>query len=127
MNLGKPSPSRQEAACAATVSAAPGRPRRHHRLGRVMQNEVFDIAMPVRHHFLMRTTLTLDDDVAELVARHARARGLSLGKTVSDLVRRGLNAPTPSSNENGLTVFRLPADSPTVTTDDVRRIEAEGA
>jgi hypothetical protein len=92
-----------------------------------MLDEVFDIVLLVRHHFVMRTTLTLDDDVAELVVRHAKARGLSLGKTVSDLVRRGLNAPTPSSNENGLTVFRLPADSPTVTTDDVRRIEAEGA
>ena len=75
----------------------------------------------------MRTTLTLDDDVAELAARQAKARGLSLGKTVSDLVRRGLNAPTPSIERDGLVVFRLPSDSPKVTTDDVRRIEAEGA
>ena len=74
----------------------------------------------------MRTTLTLDDDVAELVARQAKARGLSLGKAVSELVRRGLNAPTPSTNEHGLVVFRLPADSPTVTTDDVRRLETDG-
>lgn len=75
----------------------------------------------------MRTTLTLDDDIAELAARQAKARGLSLGKTVSDLVRRGLNAPTPSVDKDGLVVFRLPEDSPRVTTDDVRRIEAEGA
>ena len=75
----------------------------------------------------MRTTLTLDDDVAELAARQAKARGVSLGTAVSDLVRRGLNAPTPSTNKDGLVVFRLPADSPKVTTDDVRRIEAEGA
>jgi hypothetical protein len=86
-----------------------------------------DIKLSLWHHFAMRTTLTLDDDVAELVARRAKARGLSLGKTVSDLVRRGLNAPTPSTDKNGLVVFRLPADSPKVTTDDVRRIEAEGA
>lgn len=75
----------------------------------------------------MRTTLTLDDDVAELAARQAKARGLSLGKAVSDLVRRGLTAPTPSTTKDGLVVFRLPPDSPTVTTDDVRRVEAEGA
>ena len=75
----------------------------------------------------MRTTLTLDDDVMELAARLAKARGLSLGKAVSDLVRRGLNAPTPSVEKDGLVLFRLPSDSPTVTTDDVRRIEAEGA
>jgi hypothetical protein len=75
----------------------------------------------------MRTTLTLDDDIAELAARQAKARGLSLGKTVSDLVRRGLNAPTPSTDKDGLVIFQLPKDSPQVTTDDVRRIEAEGA
>jgi hypothetical protein len=75
----------------------------------------------------MRTTLTLDDDVGELVARQAKARGLSLGKTVSDLVRRGLNAPTPSEDKGGLVVFHLPADSPKVTTEDVRRLESEGA
>ena len=75
----------------------------------------------------MRTTLTLDDEVFELAVRQAKARGLSLGKTVSDLVRRGLNAPTPSTESGGLVVFQLPGDSPKVTTDDVRRIEAEGA
>lgn len=74
----------------------------------------------------MRTTLTLDDDVLELAARQAKLRGVSLGKTVSDLLRRGLNAPTPAKDEDGLVVFHLPADSPKVTTDDVRRIETEG-
>jgi hypothetical protein len=74
----------------------------------------------------MRTTLALDDDLLDLVRRQAKLRGLSLGKTVSDLVRRGLTAPTPSQDRGGLVVFQLPADSPTVTTEDVRRIEAEG-
>ena len=74
----------------------------------------------------MRTTLTLDDDVAELAARQAKARGVSLGRTVSDLVRRPLNAPTPSTNQDGLVVFQLPSDSPTVTTGNVRRLETEG-
>jgi hypothetical protein len=75
----------------------------------------------------MRTTLTLDDDILELAARQAKLRGVSLGKTVSDLLRRGLNAPTPSQGKGGLVVFQLPADSPPVTTEEVRRIEAEGA
>jgi hypothetical protein len=74
----------------------------------------------------MRTTLTLDDDIVELAARQAKARGLSLGKTVSDLVRRGLNAPTPSTDRGGLRVFQLPTDSPKITTEDVRRLESEG-
>ena len=74
----------------------------------------------------MRTTLTVDDDVLELAARQAKLRGVSLGKAVSDLLRKGLSASTPAREKDGLVVFHLPADSPTVTTDDVRRIEAEG-
>jgi hypothetical protein len=72
----------------------------------------------------MRTTLNLDDDVVELAARQAKVRGLSLGKMVSDLVRRGLNAPTPFTNRGGLRVFQLPADSPKIKTEDVRRLES---
>lgn len=75
----------------------------------------------------MRTTLDLDDDILELVARQAKLRGVSLGKTVSDLVRKGLNAPTPAQDKGSLGVFQLPKDSTKVTSEDVRRIEAEGA
>lgn len=75
----------------------------------------------------MRTTLSLDDDIFALVVRQAKLRRVSLGKTVSDLVRRGLNAPTPTQEKDGLVVFQLPADSLPVTTEAVRRIEAEGA
>ena len=75
----------------------------------------------------MRTTLTLDDDILEMAARRAKLRGASLSKTVSDLLRRGLSAPTPSQEKSGIVVFQLPADSPRVTSEEVRRIEAEGA
>jgi hypothetical protein len=50
-----------------------------------------------------------------------------LGKAVSDLARRGLSAPTPSQERDGIVAFRLPEDSPKVTTGDVRRLETEGA
>ena len=74
----------------------------------------------------MRTTLTLDDDILELAARQAKMRGVSLSKTVSDLVRRGLSATTPLQDKGGIVVFQLPNDSPPVTTEEVRRIESEG-
>jgi hypothetical protein len=86
-----------------------------------------DIKQQYMHLSAMRTTLTLDDDVFELAARQAKLRGVSLGRTVSDLLRRGLSAPTPAQDKDGLVVFRLPADSPKVTTDDVLRLETEGA
>jgi CTP:molybdopterin cytidylyltransferase MocA len=85
-----------------------------------------DIKHQCKHLSAMRTTLTLDDDILELAARQAKLRGVSLGQTVSDLLRRGLSAATPAQNKDGLVVFHLPADSPKVTTDDVRRLETEG-
>ena len=74
----------------------------------------------------MRTTLTLDDDLFELVKHHARLRGHSLGRVISDLVRRGLEAPTPAEERNGLVMFRLPPDSPAVSSELVHRLESEG-
>ena len=50
----------------------------------------------------MRTTIQLDDDVVDLVRRLAHSRRVSLGQTVSDLVRKGL-----------------------VTMEDVKRLENE--
>ena len=85
-----------------------------------------DIINMFRHQFLRRTTLTLDDDIFKLAARQAKLRGVSLGQTVSDLLRKGLSAPTPARDKDGLVVFHLPSDSPKVTTDDVRRLETEG-
>lgn len=73
----------------------------------------------------MRTTVNLDDDVMELVRRRAKLRRQSLGRTISELVRRGLTASTPAREEEGIIVFLLPADSPVVTTEDVRRLDAE--
>ena len=75
----------------------------------------------------MRTTLNLDEDVLDLANRQAKLRGVSLGKTVSDLLRRGLSAATASEDKGGIVVFKLPADSPPVTTEEVRRLETEGA
>jgi hypothetical protein len=89
-----------------------------------MQSMIFGIEPTKWHLLAMRTTLTLDDDIFKLAARQAKSRGVSLSKTVSDLVRRGLNAPTPSVDKGGLVVFKLPADSPRVTTEAVRRFEA---
>lgn len=91
-----------------------------------MSDACVDIKVVSDHLRTMRTTLNLDDDILELVARQAKLRGVSLGRTVSDLLRKGLNAATPARDQDGLVVFHLPADSPKVTTDDVRRIEAEG-
>ncbi len=73
----------------------------------------------------MRTTLNLDDDVFEVVKRYAESRSVSIGKAASDLVRRGVTASHPTRKVNGLLVFDLPSDSPVVTSEQVKELEAE--
>jgi len=73
----------------------------------------------------MRTTLSLDDDVAGVVRRYAESRSLPLGKAVSELVRRGLNAPLATKVVNGIHVVVLPPDSPEVTTERIKELENE--
>lgn len=75
----------------------------------------------------MRTTISLDDDVYPLVRHYAEGRSIAIGKAVSELVRRGLEAPSPLrfKKVNGIAVAILPPDSPKVTTEDVRRLESE--
>ncbi|MEP6955796.1 MAG: DUF6364 family protein [Chthoniobacterales bacterium] len=74
----------------------------------------------------MRTTLTLDEDSLEIARRFAKGRRISLGKAVSDLLRRGATRPHPSREVNGLTVFDLPEDSPVVSAEKVKQLENEG-
>ena len=73
----------------------------------------------------MRTTLSLDDDVLDLARAYAENRSLALGKAVSELVRKGLKAPTATRMENGFLVFDVPADSPPVTSARIKELEAE--
>ena len=73
----------------------------------------------------MRTTLSLDDDIVPVVKSYAESRSLAMGKAVSELVRRGLNAPVKTRVVNGLVVFDLPDDSEPVTSALVNRLESE--
>jgi hypothetical protein len=74
----------------------------------------------------MRTTLNIDDDVLKLAQRFAKGRRISIGKAVSDLVRRGATTPHRTKVVNGLIVFDLPPDSPPVTSAKVKELESEG-
>jgi hypothetical protein len=73
----------------------------------------------------MRTTLSLDDDIFRAVRNYAEGRSLSLGRAVSDLVRRGLAARTPTKVVNGLVVFDVPPDTPPITSERIMELESE--
>jgi hypothetical protein len=59
----------------------------------------------------MRTTINLDPDVIEIARRYSQGRSLSLGKAVSELVRRGVARPLETREENGFHVVVLPEGS----------------
>ena len=52
----------------------------------------------------MRTTLSIDDDVLREMKVYADSRDIALGKAVSELVRRGLQAPLQTRLVNSFRV-----------------------
>ncbi len=53
--------------------------------------KVIDIIMRLQYHLDMRTTLTLDDDVAAKLKEEMRRSGRSFKETVNTVLRNGLN------------------------------------
>jgi hypothetical protein len=74
----------------------------------------------------MRTTVAIDDDVLEAARKLAAARDQSLGRVVSDLMRRGLAVRAePRVRDDGFPTFEVRDDSPPITLEDVKRDEDE--
>ena len=73
----------------------------------------------------MRTTLSIEDDALELARVLARRRRVSLGKAVSELLRRGARQPLVTTERNGLRVVQLPEGSPAVTSEAVAELLEE--
>lgn len=72
------------------------------------------------YHQHVRTTLEIDDDVIAAAKELAGIEGRSLGSVVSDLIRRGL-APAKVDSDGAIPVIRVPAGSPPITPEMVRR------
>ena len=76
----------------------------------------YDVGMP-------RTTLQIEDDAMKVVKAHAQRHRLTLGRAVSELVRKAAERPLVTEDRSGLRVLRLDRRSPKVTTaliDDLR-------
>jgi hypothetical protein len=68
----------------------------------------------------MRTTLTIDDDVVAAARELASSESRSLGAVISELARRGLT-PARVQAAGGLPVIHVPAGTPLITAEMVRR------
>jgi len=75
----------------------------------------------------MRTTLTLDEDIARIAKELAHEQNKSLGTVISELARKGLTAGTPytRTKKSSLPAFFVREDSPPITLSDVKRDEDE--
>jgi plasmid stability protein len=71
----------------------------------------------------MRTTLTLDDDVAAALARRRAQRGTGLREEVNELLRAGLAASSQPAPDSGNS-YELPTFDPgRVLIDDHRALK----
>jgi hypothetical protein len=68
----------------------------------------------------VRTTLDLDEDILEAARELAAEQHRSLGWMISELARRGLT-PARIEAEGVLPVIRVPACTPPITPEMVRR------
>ena len=74
----------------------------------------------------MRTTLDIEDDVLQAAKELAQRNGGTAGQVISDLERRGLNAPPPKRRpglRGGVPV--LPSRGEIVTLEHVQKIQDE--
>jgi len=78
---------------------------------------------------IVRTRITLDDDVYEAAVHLSRTSGERLGKVLSMLARRGLKPATPPAQRSArrFPAFQVPADAPVIPASRIQRvIEEEG-
>lgn len=79
----------------------------------------------------MRTTIDLPEDLHRILSSLARHTGRSLGQTVAELVRRGLEAPPATGVRDAVAVYHvhpatglpLVASRQPITEDDVRALD----
>jgi len=68
----------------------------------------------------VRTTLNIDEDVVSAARELAAGERRSLGSVISELARRGLT-PARIETDDGLPLIRVPAGTPPITPEMVRR------
>lgn len=68
----------------------------------------------------MRTTVTLDDDAAELAQTYARARSLRFGQALSEIIRKVTAPPLKVRKRGQAWVLQAPPSAPTITSEQVK-------
>lgn len=92
------------------------------------KNDAVDISVSAYQNRIVRTTLTLDDDVYETALQLSKSSGEGLGKVVSKLVRRGLTPQAPRRGKSRrFPVFDVAPGTPMMALSRIQRfIDEEG-
>jgi hypothetical protein len=64
---------------------------------------------------MMRTTLSIDDDVLAAAKGQAQVEGRSIGEVISDLARQSLRRPVAASQRNGIPLLPVSRQTAQVT------------
>jgi hypothetical protein len=71
----------------------------------------------------MRTTVDLDEDILRVAKDLARDKEQSVGRVLSDLVRRGLNPPAPKQRtRNGIPLLMPKPGARPITSEHVKEL-----
>ena len=73
----------------------------------------------------MRTTITIDDDLAASATQYAKSRHISRGKAIVELARRGLRKSPRIKFVDGVPAFDLPKPKQPITSGHVKALEAD--
>ena len=91
-----------------------------------LYGEMLDFTASVYHCINMRTTVTLDDDIFEAAQAQSKASGERLGKVLSTLARRGLQAGNRQvKGKPGLPVFKVSSNAKIIPSDRARELMEE--
>ena len=71
----------------------------------------------------MRTTLNIDDDLLGAAKAMARAKAVSVGEIVSELIRKGLAQRRHENERNGLPLFTVHEEAHPITINEVKKLE----
>jgi hypothetical protein len=73
----------------------------------------------------MRTTITLNDDVAAIASQYAQSRDLSLSKAIAELILHSTRKAPRIKDVDGLPIFDLPGPKRRITSQRVKELEID--
>ena len=76
---------------------------------------------------MMRTTLSIDDDVLAAAKGQAQVQGRSIGKVISDLARQSLRRPVAKAERNGVPLLPVSQGTAQVTLAVVNSLRDESS